>query len=264
MTLLPNSKADQWLRLYKTWRAKVACVVGVILLIVVIDKLDFVARWLDHLEPYKNNIERVLYAFLFLLAASTIAKKFKGCAVFKNIKGLKANIAGVFGFEFEFAKENADSDQCEDARQKSDNAVEKSSLNNRPVFYVDVVTRKIISILSTELQLTFAPNAILRRGGCRYRPDGFAVKNGRAYIVEVKAVDRPYLIDRAIAQLKTFANIEQDRKISHVTVIFCVISNRPIESFSNMIKRFDFGPETEFILRVFSPAMLESKKFESS
>lgn len=42
--------------------------------------------------------------------------------------------------------------------------------------------------------------------------EGFAVKNGRVYILEVKAVDRPYLIDRAIVQLKTFANIEQGRK----------------------------------------------------
>ena len=90
-------------------------------------------------------------------------------------------------------------------------------------------------------------------------PDGFAVKDGRAYIVEVKTVDRHSVIAGTIAELKTFANMAQGTNISHVTVILCVVSNRSSEYFSNIIRRFDFGPETEFIFRVFSPAMLEEK-----
>ena len=91
-------------------------------------------------------------------------------------------------------------------------------------------------------------------------PDGFAVRNGRAYIVEVKAVDRPDAINRAIAQLKTFANMVQDTKISHVTVMLCVVSNKPVEQFSNMTKRIDLGEENEFMFRVFSPELLEERE----
>ena len=44
----------------KTFRYLVAAS-GAFIAVIVIDVLDFVARWLSHLEPYKNNIERFLY-----------------------------------------------------------------------------------------------------------------------------------------------------------------------------------------------------------
>ena len=242
-------------------RVKIACIsalgVGIALsLIVMIDKLDFVARWLGHLEAYKDNIERVIYACLFLLIVSNVMNKIRGGTVWGKIKGLKAN-AGIFGFEVEFSNEVVDSNHCEEVEPQRNNVGEKPLPQYQAICLASAMERKIISILSTELQLTFATNTILTRGGCRYMPDGFAVRNGRAYIVEVKAVDRSDAINRAIAQLKTFANMVQDTKISHVTVILCVVSDRPAEYFASMTRKIDLGAEAEFIFRVFSPKLLE-------
>jgi len=236
-----------------------SCVVIVLSLIVTIDKLDFVARWLGHLEAYKDNIERVIYACLFLLLLSNVIKKFRDGAIWGKVKGFKAN-AGIYGFEVEFANEVTNSNHCEEVELQENNVGEKPSSQDRAICLASAMERKIISILSTELQLTFATNTILTRGGCRYMPDGFAVRNGRAYIVEVKAVDSPDAINRAVAQLKTFANMVQDTKISHVTVILCVVSNKPTKHFSDMTKRIDLGAETEFMFRVFSPELLEDIK----
>ena len=123
--------------------------------------------------------------------------------------------------------------------------------------------RRIISILNSELQLTFATNAVLSRGGCRYMPDGFAVRNGRAYIVEVKVGDRPEVIEMAIAQLKTFADMVQATKISHVTVILCMVTKHPATYFTRKIKNVNLGDEIEFIFRVFSYEQLEGIEDEA-
>ena len=236
----------------------VSCVVVALTLIVAIDKLDFVARWLSHLEAYKDNVERMIYACLFLLVLSSAIKKVGVGKFGKNVKGFKAN-AGIFGFEVEFNDddERPSRNHCEDAGLQTSAMAEKQSRHNRTLSREYAMGRKIISILSVELQLTFATNTILSRGGCRYMPDGFAVRNGRAYIVEVKAIDRPDVIERAVAQLKTFANMMQDTKIAHVTVILCVVSNQPAEHFASRIRRIDLGTEIEFNLRVFSPSLFE-------
>ena len=246
-------------------RVKIACIsalgVGIALsLIVTIDKLDFVARWLEHLETYKDNIERMIYACLILYLLSIAEKKLGVGKLGKNVKGLKAK-AGIFGFEIELNDDvNANHNLCDDGETNANVKVEKQTQHVQSSCRGCAMARKIISILSMEFQLTFTTNTVLNRGGCRYMPDGFAVRNGRAYIVEVKAVDRPDAINRTIAQLKTFANMVQDTKISHVTVMLCVVSNKPVEQFSNMTKRIDLGEENEFMFRVFSPELLEERK----
>lgn len=240
-------------------RVKIACIsalgVGIALsLIVTIDKLDFVARWLGHLEAYKDNIERVIYACLLFHLLVIVVKKFR---VGKTVKGLKAK-AGIFGFEIELNDdENANRNLCDDGETNANVKVEKQTQHVQSSCRGCAMARKIISILSMEFQLTFTTNTVLNRGGCRYMPDGFAVRNGRAYIVEVKAVDRPDVIKRAVAQLITFSNMIQDTEISHVTVILCVVSDRPAEYFASMTRKIDLGAEAEFIFRVFSPKLLE-------
>lgn len=243
-------------------RVKIVCLsaFGALVLIVTIDKLDFVARWLGHLEAYKDNIERVIYACLLLYLLSIAVKKLRVKQFVKAVKGLKAN-AGIFGFEIELNDdENANRNLCDDGETKANVKVEQQPRYVQDSCRGYAMERKIISILSTELQLTFATNTVLNRGGCRYMPDGFAVRNGRAYIVEVKAVDRPDVIERAVAQLKTFSNMMQDTKISHVTVILCVVSDSPVGYFANMTRKIDLGADTEFMFRVFSPKLLEEMK----
>ena len=225
-------------------------------LIVLIDKLDFVARWLWHIEPYKDNIEHIIYACLLMISVLNIIKKFEVRKLAKGVKTFKAN-AGGFGFEVEFDNGDTDNIHCKEAVPKTENVAMKSSSRAQYVCREYVVARKIISVLNTELQLTFAMDTVLSRGGCRYRPDGFAVKNGRAYIVEVKVGDRPAVIERAIAQLKTFASMVQETKISHVTVILCVVTKYPTAYFMETIKKVDLGEETEFVFRTFSPGQLE-------
>lgn len=243
-------------------RAKVAfivvsCVVIVPSLIVTIDELDFVARWLGHLEAYKDNIERVIYACLLLPLLSAALKKLRVRKSGKNVKGLKATV-GIFGFEIEFDDDDsANSSLCDDDATRKKAGVEAQSRNVQASCRGYAMARKIISMLSSELQLTFATNAILTRGGCRYMPDGFAVRNGRAYIVEIKAMDRRDLIEGAIAQLKIFSNMMHDMKIAHVTLIFCVVSDRPVEYFTKLIRNIDLGEKTDFVLRVFAPKLLE-------
>ncbi len=232
-------------------------VVIAITLIVLIDYLDFVARWLWHIEPYKDNAERIIYACLFTVLVLNIIKKFGAGKIAKGIKGIKANI-GSFGFEVEFVDvEKDNSSHCEDVVPKIDKVIETPSNNIQFACRGFVAERRIISILSAELQLTFATNAVLSRGGCRYRPDGFAVRNGRAYIVEVKVGDRPEVMKTAIAQLKTFSDMVQSTKISHVTVILCMVTKHPVTYFTRKIKNVNLGDETEFVFRAFSYEQLE-------
>ena len=235
----------------------VACTVSVILLTVAIDKLDFVARWLWHLEPYKDNIERIIYACLTVILILNVIRKFKALGFGKTVKKLKANFKG-FGFEVEFTdSEVAANKQCVEMVSGKDVSAERLSMQIQHGCSVSAWERKIISILSTEFQLDFATNTVLRRGECRYIPDGFAVKNGRAYILEVKVAHSPSVIDGAIAQLKTFANMVQETKISRVTVILCVVTDHPTAYLAEKIKGVNLGEETEFIFRMFSPEQLE-------
>ena len=238
-------------------RSAVACAILVVLLIVAIDKLDFVARWLWHLEPYKDNIERIIYACLTVILIFNAMRKLKALGFGKTVKTLKANFKG-FGFEVEFTdREVAANKQCEESVSGKDVSTEKLSIQIQHGCCASVWELKIISILSTELQLDFATNTVLRRGECRYIPDGFAVKNGRAYILEVKVAHSPRVIDGAIAQLKTFANMVQETKISRVTVILCVVTDHPTAYLAEKIKGVNLGEETEFIFRMFSPEQLE-------
>lgn len=243
-------------------RVKIACVSAVcvvvaISLVVTIDKLDFVARWLGHLEAYKDNIERVIYACLLLHFLSIAVREWWVVKSEKNLKSVKAT-AGIFGFEIEFNdNESAKRNLCDDGETRANVEGEGQSRYAQASCRGYAMTRKIISILSAEYQLSFVSNVVLTRGGCRYMPDGFAVRNGRAYIVEVKAVDRSDAINRAVAQLITFSNMMQGTQISHVTVILCVVTDKPTEYFAKMIRRIDFGVETEFMLRVFAPKSLE-------
>ena len=249
-------------------RVKIACISAVcvvvaISLIVTIDKLNFVARWLGHLEAYKDNVERMIYACLLLYPLSIAVKKLKTGKCGGSVKGLKANI-GIFGFEIAFDdNESAKSNFCDDGDTKAKVEVEEQSRHIQSSCRGYAMERKIISILSAEHQLSFVSNAVLTRGGCRFMPDGFAVRNGRAYIVEVKTVDRPDVIKRVVAQLITFSNMMQDTEISHVTVILCVVSDRPAEYFASMTRKIDLGVETEFIFRAFSPKLLEEMNQES-
>lgn len=232
-------------------------VVITITLIVLIDELDFVARWLRHIEPYKDNIEHIIYACLIVILILNVMRKLKALGFGKTVKTLKANFNG-FGFEVEFSdREVAANMQCEESASGKGVLKEKLSIQIQHGCYASVWERKIISILSTELQLDFATNTVLRRGECRYIPDGFAVKNGRAYILEVKVAHGPRAIDGAIAQLKTFADMVQETKISRVTVILCVVTDHPTAYLAEKIKGVNLGEETEFILRVFSPEQLE-------
>ena len=235
----------------------VLCVVVTITLIVTIDKLDFVARWLWHLEPYKDNIERIIYACLIVILILNVIRKFKALELRKYVKALKANFKG-FGFEVELTdRDGADNKHCEGTVPEADVMGAKPSKNAQHANYGYWAERKIISQLSAEFQLTFVTNTVLRRGGCRYMPDGFAVKNGRAYILEVKVAHNPRVIDGAIAQLKTFAEMVQETRISRVTVILCVVTDHPTAYLAEKIKGVNLGEETEFIFRVFSPEQLE-------
>ena len=164
-------------------------VVITITLIVLIDELDFVARWLRHIEPYKDNIEHIIYACLIVILILNVMRKLKALGFGKTVKTLKANFNG-FGFEVEFSdREVAANMQCEESASGKGVLKEKLSIQIQHGCYASVWERKIISILSTELQLDFATNTVLRRGECRYIPDGFAVKNGRAYIWRYCAIE---------------------------------------------------------------------------
>ena len=245
-------------KLVKIVSAVMALIAIAIAMIVMIDKLDFVARWLLHIEPYKNNIERIIYAGIFVFLILWYVNRIIVAHYGKGVKALKVRVPG-FGFEIEFNDDkNVGIYDGDVLAHKIDGG--NSNPSSGSMQYSSIAERKIFSILKREMHLEFSPNATLIRGGCRYVPDGFAIKNGRAYIVEVKTMYRPGVIDGTIAELKTFANMVQETKISRVTVILCVVTDHPTAYLAEKIKGVNLGDETEFILRVFSPGQLERIK----
>lgn len=231
----------------------VVIVAALIAIAVAVDKLDFVARWLWHLGPYKNNIERVFY---FCVLAPALLLYFRQAR--KHVKGVKMNVGG-FGFEIEFANEEPkEGDDCNSGNDGSPVSKKQGAQHLACRWRERELTSRILSRLSEEMSVVFAENTILTRGACHYRPDGFAINKGRAYIVEIKVGDQPYVLDIAMQQLKTFAEMVPDQKITNITVIFCLVTNRSISDFK---QRKDALAETlglTFIFRVFKPSELEN------
>lgn len=218
-------------------------VVAVIVSVIIVDKVDFVARWLGHLLPYKNNIERVFYFCVLLPVLLKYAWRLR-----EFIKGLKLK-AGGFGFEIEFKDDDGDTDKPIRVETHSSSANVRYKLRNKS----QEIARKILSRLQAEMHVEFSENAILKRGECCYRPDGFAVKNGQAYIVEIKTSDYSYVVDNAVNQLKTFSNMLPDKKLMSVTAILCMVSNHPVSYFKKRIEATCSALDINFILRVFTP-----------
>ncbi len=231
----------------------VCAFVVVIIAFVVVDKLNFVARWFGHLEPYKNSIERVFY-FCVLVAVLILF-------VWKNrqfIKSLKFEAVG-FGFLVELLNEESTGiDYCKRADVESSVSNKGEGQGFLCRGREREMTSRILSRLNEEMSIFFVENTILKRGQCRYRPDGFAVKNSHAYIVEVKVGDQPYLLDRAIQQLKMFVEMVPNRKLTDVTVILCLVTNRPISEFKQRKEALLENLNLDFIFRVFKPSELEN------
>ena len=225
----------------------VAMMTGVAILI---DNLDFVARWLGHIEPYKDNLERLAWVALVVIVFRKSFWRFKDC-----IKNLKVN-AGSFGFEVNLEKENEDVDSDENGSGclKSDKKAGLTTMvcrnNGREI------SRRILRLLSDEMQLEFSEDVSLKRGDCNYIPDGFAIRNGRAYIVEVKVADDPNILRRSISRLRAFIQI-LPKHIQDTTVILCIYSSKKVSDFRRIIDSETACLGTDFIYRVFSKEALE-------
>ena len=231
----------------KTFRYLVAAS-GAFIAVIVIDVLDFVARWLSHLEPYKNNIERFLYFSFIVCMLIRYRKSFQNV-----IRTLRVN-AGSFGFEIEFKN-----DECVEKRKDDISQTRDSNSNIAKNIYPRSIeiSRKILSRLSAEMRMVFSENTVLKRGDCRYMPDGFGVKNGHAYIIEIKLCDRPHAIDMAIQQLSTFAGVLPDKKLTDVTAILCIVSNQSISYFEKRIGVVAPNLDINLMIRVFEPKDFE-------
>ena len=211
-----------------------------------VDSLDFVARWLGHIEPYKNNLERIVWLVLVLVIVRKYFWHVRDC-----VRNLKVS-AGSFGFEVNLGKENGDEDVSDfkDGDKKEVLTTTVCRNNEREI------SRRILKLLSDEMQLNFSEDVTLMRGGCNYIPDGFAVKNGRAYIVEVKATDDLCLLRRAISRLRAFIQMLPEH-LQDTTVILCIYSTRQVSDFRKIIDSETSDLGTDFIYRVFSKESLE-------
>ena len=238
---------------------KIICRVGIDILLVAIaigiavlvDSLDFVARWLGHLEPYKENLERGFYFLLLFPLLWRCSGSIKGC-----IRNMKVN-AGGFGFEVEVggSEKNADAVTKENEIQKD--GAQRLTLtkvvtrnNGREI------SRRILNILSDEMNLDFTEEATLKRSGCHYHPDGYAEKNRHAYIVEIKVYDDPLTIRRAISEFKNFIS-GMALQVQHTTVILCIYSSRPSKDFKSVVYKEMADLNVDFMYRVFSKETLE-------
>lgn len=234
---------------------KIICRVGIIVLLVTIaislavlvDSLDFVARWLDHIEPYKDNLERMVWLVLGLAITCKYFGRVGDC-----VRNLKVN-AGSFGFEVNLRKEDGDDDvlDCKKVSKKEGITTTVCKKNGREI------SRRILKLLGDEMQLNFSEDVTLMRGGCNYIPDGFAVRNGRAYIVEVKVTDDPCLLRRTISRLMAFIQM-LPKHIQDTTVILCIYSSRQVSDFRRIIDSETTDIGTDFVCRVFSKESLEN------
>lgn len=220
---------------------------------VVVDKLDFVARWLWHLAPYKNNIERVFYFCVLAPALLLYLRQTR-----KYVKGVKMNVGG-WGFEIEFENDKpGERDDCDSDNVKSQVSHKSKAQHFPSLGQEKELTRKVLSRLNEEMNMDFVENTILKRGECHYRPDGFAINRGRAYIVEIKVGDQLSVLDIAIQQLKTFAEMVPNRKLTDITVIFCLVTNRSVSDFMQRKNALTATLDLSFIFRVFKPSELEN------
>ena len=217
---------------------------------VLIDRLDFVARWLGHVESYKDNLERIFYAILAFVILFKSSGKIKGA-----IKNLKVN-AGKFGFKIELGdgdkKDLIIDEGCEKEKVGESALIKTVTMNNGRE-----IARRILNILSDEMNLDFTEEATLKRSGCNYHPDGFAEKNGHAYIVEIKAYDNPILLKRAIPSFRNFIS-SMAQEVQHTTVILCIYSSHPSREFKSVVYKEMANLNVDFMYRVFSREMLEN------
>ena len=220
-----------------------------VVLAVLIDRLDFIARWLSHIEPYKDNLERIVIIGIVAFIVVKYASRVKDC-----VKNLKVS-TGTLGFEVNL--EHGDKDE---GVAKKDTAVAKAEEIGEltKIVYANnglEISRRILKVLSDEMRLKFSEDVMLRRGNCNYNPDGFAVKNGHAYIVEVKACDSPSVLKRSLARLRVFVQMMSDQ-IKDTTVVFCIYSQRPANYFRQLIESETSDLNADFTYRVFSREML--------
>ena len=227
----------------------VALTIGIAALI---DRLDFVARWLGHIVSYKDNLERIFYAILVFVLLLKSSGKLNGV-----IKNLSVN-AGKFGFTIELGKGDKEENLIMDEGcvmvkgERTQSAFIKNVTRNNG----QEIARRILNILSDEMNLDFSNQAMLQRGVCNYRPDGFAVKNGHAYIVEIKSYDDPALLRRAIPELKNFIK-SLPLQVKRTTAILCIYSSRASRDFKTVVYKEMGDLNIDFMYRVFSREMLE-------
>lgn len=210
-----------------------------------VDSFNFLARWLGHIDPYKGVLERGFYATLIFVFLWKCAGRWKGA-----VENLKVN-AGDFGFEIKLGQDgNKDIKEIEVRTP-----VNLQSRRGDPYGKMQEIERKILKILGEEMNLDFDRDVSLQRGMYNYRADGFAMKNGRAYVVEVKVCDRKILLRRAISSLKTFAQ-GLKVQIKDTTVILCIYSAHPTSYFKDVVYAQTADLQMDFSYRVFSEEML--------
>ena len=79
--------------------------------------------------------------------------------------------------------------------------------------------KMVLECMSKELGVGFSADPVLRCGNARFALDGYAEKNGRVYIVEAKATDSHYVLDRTISMMTILAQRLRKEKMSRVTFI---------------------------------------------
>ncbi len=196
---------------------------GIFLALLVFDCFDFLSRWAGHFEPFKNNAERIFY-FAVLITIVWHLRKWLA----NRVKSLKV-FAGGYGLEVDLGMRPSriDDSGVEASRDEGVNRHE-SDIHARNV-RARQFEKTVLECMSKELGVGFSADPVLRCGNARFAFDGYAEKNGRVYIVEAKATDSLYVLDRTISMMTILAQRLRKEKMSRVTFILCVLTDRSQE-----------------------------------
>ena len=172
--------------------------------------------------------------------------------IVRKIRGLKVAARGV-GFEVEFTGNEKTMDPETSDGVQSDGAYREGHLNGAR-FESFALER-----LGLEMGVSFSREVRVSRANVFCRRDGFAVKSGRAYAVEVKAAYRPEFRRRYFEQLRRFTRALTDQHRQNLTFIFCVLTDRSIEEIRRQLGDVEQIVGCDVIIRTFSQSVVQKQ-----
>lgn len=226
----------------------VVCALGIL---IVADSFDFVSRWLGCVEPYKDNLERLFYFAVIMFLAIRYGRKIP--EQIRRIRGLKIAARGL-GFEVEFNDAQSSSAAKVDADSES-----RHLPSGRHLREVEFATFAL-GRLGAEIGVPIIREAQISHEGVRYRLDGFAVKHGHAYAVEVRVSYRLELRRQYFDQLRRFTKAITEQARQNLTFVFCLLTDVPVEEIRRQLGDIDQIVGCDVVIRTFTAAEVEGAK----